>query len=144
MIAWRLRLLQDASHRIAIVARCSSFYCIIKYFNTNALASGLMRKRMFRLTIYNIYLSTDRWQRGQGALLTTSIKEGVSLETVRDKWDVVVNMEQGDFPTTTHESTMNVVSKMSSLSEDGNTIDPNAPFDPVSWNIFNSVGHTWI
>ena len=42
---------------------------------------------------------TDRWQRSQGALLIKSLKEEVTLESVRDNWDKIVDMEGGDFPT---------------------------------------------
>ncbi len=80
---------------------------------------------------------SDRWQRAQGALLTNSIKDGVKIETVRDKWDEVTEMKNGDFPTSNQEATMDLVSKMSPLTEDKPKIDPDAPFDPVSKTSFD-------
>jgi hypothetical protein len=81
---------------------------------------------------------TDRWQRSQGALLTQSIKDGVTVEAVRDNWEKIVDMESGDYPGTNQEATMDLVGKMSSLSVEESLrkspFDANGPFDPVILN----------
>ena len=46
-----------------------------------------------------------------------SINESVSLESVRDNWEKIVDMEDGDFPTSNQGATMDLVGKLSALSE---------------------------
>jgi len=58
-----------------------------------------------------------RWQRSAGALLTKSIQDGVSIESVKNKWDEIINLENGDFPTSNQGATMDLVSKMQPLTE---------------------------
>ena len=73
---------------------------------------------------------TDRWQRSQGALLTQSIEDGVSVESVRDNWTEIVNMDSGDFPTSNQEATMDLVGKMRPLTEETKTTE-NGPLNMV-------------
>ena len=47
-----------------------------------------------------------------------SINESVSLESVRDNWEKIVDMEDGDFPTSNQGATMDLVGKLSALSEE--------------------------
>lgn len=59
-----------------------------------------------------------RWQRSQGALVMKNLKDGVSLEAVRDNWAKIVDMEGGDFPTSNQEATMELVGKLRPLTEE--------------------------
>ena len=65
-----------------------------------------------------------RWQRSPGALLIKSINDNVSLESVQDNWDKIVDMEDGDFPTSNQGATMDLVGKLSSLSQE-ESVDTN-------------------
>ena len=82
-------------------------------------------------------------------MLTQAIQDGVSIESVRDHWNdigiflettlgllckfsplfFVVNMENGEFFTSNQEATMDLVSKMSPLSEAKTS--ENVPKNPV-------------
>ena len=63
-------------------------------------------------------------------MLTQSIEDGVSVESVRDNWTQIVNMENGDFPTSNQEATMDLVGKMRPLTEETKTTD-NGPLNMV-------------
>ena len=64
--------------------------------------------------------SVDRWQRSQGALLINRLGDfRVDLETVRDKWEAITAMEDGDFPESNQSATMDLVGKMEGLSAEG-------------------------
>ncbi len=59
-----------------------------------------------------IFYSIDRWQRSQGCVLAHSLAEGLTLESVRDNWSKVTNMDGGNFPTSNQEATMELVEKL--------------------------------
>lgn len=59
-----------------------------------------------------------RWQRSQGALLMKHLSQGVSIESVRDNWSKIIEMEGGDFPTSNQEATMELVGKLRPLTEE--------------------------
>ena len=60
----------------------------------------------------------DRWQRSQGALLMKSLREGSpTIEAVRDNWDQIIDMDSGEFPTSNQGATMELVGKLSPLSD---------------------------
>ena len=47
-----------------------------------------------------------------------SLHEGSpSIESVRDNWDKITDMEAGDFPTSNQGATMELVSKLSPLTD---------------------------
>ena len=46
-----------------------------------------------------------------------SLNDAVILETVRDRWLKVTEMEGGDFPDSNQGATMDLVTKMQSLTE---------------------------
>ena len=47
-----------------------------------------------------------------------SLHEGSpSIESVRDNWDKITDMEAGDFPTSNQGATMDLVSKLAPLRE---------------------------
>ena len=46
-----------------------------------------------------------------------SLTDCVNLESVRDNWKQIVDMEGGDFPTSNQEATMEMVGKLSPLTQ---------------------------
>ena len=71
------------------------------------------------LILLNCSRFQDRWQRSQGCVLTHSVAEGLSVETVRDNWSKVSEMEGGDFPTSNQEATMELVEKLKPAQASG-------------------------
>jgi hypothetical protein len=59
-----------------------------------------------------IFYFIDRWQRSQGYVLAHSLAEGLTLESVRDNWSKVTDMDGGNFPTSNQEATMELVEKL--------------------------------
>lgn len=67
--------------------------------------------------------------------MTKSIKDGVTVESVRDNWAKIVDVGNGDFPTSNQAATMDLVAKMRPLSEEGQevTADDNSPANFVGY-----------
>ena len=78
---------------------------------------------------------SDRWQRSQGCVLTHSLAQGLSLESVQENWSKVTDMEGGDFPTANQEATMELVEKLRppvTTTSDSSS----GGFDPVFLSFF--------
>jgi len=56
-------------------------------------------------------------------VLTRSASEGLSIESVRDKWSVVTEMNGGNFPTSNQEATMELVEKIRPEVSAGDAVD---------------------
>lgn len=57
-----------------------------------------------------------RWQRARGALLTDSINSGVTLETIKERWSKVTDLEDGEHYSSNQEATMAFIEKLTPLS----------------------------
>ena len=54
------------------------------------------------------WVGAYRWQRSKGSVLGN----GASIETVMNKWSELMNFEDGDFPGSHQEATMDVIMRL--------------------------------
>ena len=67
----------------------------------------------------------------------------MTLESVRDNWDKIVDMEGGDFPTSNQGATMELVAKLHPLSQepsDANNEELDLVEDETSTNLVRPPG----